>query len=158
MLHDIVIDTNVLMHAENPNEVRSESAAKLIRTLLSCRAKLCVDEGFAIEESRNRSLIAGEYLERLRAGGVGLAFIVHLARNGRVSEVSSKVEQSLARFLTRRVSDKRDRTFLRVAANAHDRLMTSHDFSDLPLGKRREIRSISGIRILDAAGTLSLLA
>src|SRR5438132_1342858 len=46
MLPDIVIDTNVLCHADNPYEPRCAASRMLVLRLLEVPAQLCVDEGF----------------------------------------------------------------------------------------------------------------
>jgi len=66
MLVDIVLDTNVLMHAENSQEARCEQSGNLLQAPKICTTKLCVDEGFDLNESRNRSQIGSEYLKHLR--------------------------------------------------------------------------------------------
>ena len=46
MIDDIVIDTNVLVHAQNPNEKRFVDTTNLIKIILDSNTSLCVDEGF----------------------------------------------------------------------------------------------------------------
>ena len=85
MLADIVIDTNVFLHAENEQEVRRESCQSLVALLREGNTLLCVDDGFnLLEESKNRSQIGREYIEHLRVGSVGYEIVRHLAQSGRL--------------------------------------------------------------------------
>src|SRR2546429_630081 len=61
MLPDIVIDTNVLGHPDTPTEPRYAASRALVLRLLEISTHLCVDEGFALDEARNRSFICAEY-------------------------------------------------------------------------------------------------
>ena len=63
MLTDIVIDTNVLMHASNPNSGRQSEAFALLQAILSKSTELCLDT-----DSQGRpgsSFIENEYAARL---------------------------------------------------------------------------------------------
>jgi hypothetical protein len=93
MLVDIVLDTNVLMHAENSQEARCEQSGNLLQALKICTTKLCVDEGFDLNESRNRSQIGSEYLKHLRPGAVGFELVAYLARTLRIKYVPRRVPQ-----------------------------------------------------------------
>jgi len=84
MISDVVIDTNVLVHADNPMEARSAASRSLLQGLLGVNTVLCVDEGYDPDEPRNRSRIGSEYRQNLRFGSLGLAVLVHLAGQGRI--------------------------------------------------------------------------
>ena len=61
MIDDIVVDTNVLAHAGNPDEARQQSSIDLVVALKAGKTSICVDAGFHLDESKNRSHIAVEY-------------------------------------------------------------------------------------------------
>lgn len=66
MITDVVVDTNVWVHASNPGEQRFEAALEFLEKLLySASILLCVDEGFSLDEASNRSLIGREYLDNI---------------------------------------------------------------------------------------------
>ena len=55
MLNDVVVDTNVLVHAQNPNEQRFEDSTNLVDTILNSNTDLCVDEGFNEKEAKTKA-------------------------------------------------------------------------------------------------------
>lgn len=71
MLEDLVIDTNVLMHANNSKEERQEDTIKFLKKLLASDTFICVDEGFDPDEAKNKSKIIGEYYQYLAVGSFG---------------------------------------------------------------------------------------
>lgn len=157
MLRDVVIDTNVLLHASNPTEIRRQYAHRFLVALQDTNTVVCVDEGFDLDERRNRSLIGQEYLEQLRFGMLGYAVVAHLARHGRVRGVSRAVGAATSKTINRLIRDKRDRTFVRVTCNTQERLLTSHDFDDFPNEKRRRLRDVIEVLVATAEDSLRQL-
>jgi len=151
MLHDLVLDTNVLVHASNPDCQFHAACGDLLTRLLEVATSLCVDDGFSLIEADNRSLIGHEYLQHLRFGMVGFAVVSHLAGTGRVRMVSKAVNASLSKRLNILIPVKRDRTFVKVAANSEERVLGSHDFADFSVGVRKELLGSAKVRILAAA-------
>lgn len=148
---DIVIDTNVLMHADDPRLGKyRETSIQLQKAMRGDIRDLCVDEGFHTDPNKNRSLIATEYFANLQPGTTGHTTLMFLAQEERIKIVGTKVEPSAARRL-RRIRTRRDRTFVRVALNSDDRLFVSHDFQDFPKIRRRELQATLGISIKTAA-------
>src|SRR6266849_4956196 len=96
MLPDIVIDTNVLCHADNPVEPRCAASRSLMSRLLDVPTQLCVDKGFALDRARNRSHICAEYLDMVVPGSVPYAVLTHLFASGRVREVDRRPDHSTA--------------------------------------------------------------
>src|SRR5689334_4111585 len=130
MPSDLVIDTNVLLHAENHAEQRQAAALELIQCLLASNIAICVDEGFDPDQARNRSAIAGEYLLRLRFGSIGLNLVSTLASTGRVRQLPRRPETAKARRINQLLRNTYDRAFLGVACNSQDKILVSHDFED----------------------------
>jgi hypothetical protein len=158
VLDDLVIDTNVLVHAQNPGERRFKDSVQFVESLLGCKAQLCVDPGFSAVESANRSLIGGEYLDKLRVGSIGYSALVMLIGAGRVREVPRAADRAANKKILQLVRKKRDRTFLSVAWGTSEKLLVSHDYEDFQEKKRAEIRKSIGVRMADAAGVCALLA
>ncbi len=150
MLSDLVIDTNVLVHAQNPSEQRCADARRLLTTLLDTTAVLCVDQGFACDEGQNRSHIGTEYLQNLRAGSLALQVIATLAGSGRVRQLGRRAPQATARQINQLIRNRVDRVFLSVAFNSTDRVLVSHDLEDFQLPKRDTIRRTLGVRVVEA--------
>jgi len=157
MLVDIVLDTNVLMHAHNPEELRHDTCRELVQEMTTCATHLCVDEGFDLKEANNRSIIGSEYIKHLGFGTVGHALIAHLAKSLRVKYVSPRVPQNVSKKILQQVRKGPDRTFLKVAFNSNDKTLACHDFNDVPEGVRIRLREAVGLRIVDSAGAVAAL-
>lgn len=151
MLADIVIDTNVFLHAVNNIEPRQQSCILMLNLLNDGTTQLCVDEGFSLEESKNRSHIGQEYITHLRAGSIGYALVGHLARSGRVSILPRRVPATVSRHITTQIRKGPDRTYVYVAYNSMGKTFASHDFNDIPTTVRTRIQRAIAVRIVDAA-------
>src|SRR4051812_34533316 len=106
------------MHADDARQAHQLEAQALLQDLLEGEAMLCVDDGFDIDESKNRSLIGGEYAERLTAAHTATAVIAALFSKGKVRFVSRTTPVPVKKTLEQTVRKKRDRTFLAVAYNS----------------------------------------
>jgi hypothetical protein len=150
MLDDIVVDTNVLMHADNPQEKRCAESRALVNDLTVGTTLLCMDEGFDIDQSHNRSAIGAEYLANVRFGSPSHAMIVKLALEARIRPLPRRAHRAAARRINQLVRKRTDRTFLNVAVNSRSSFFVSHDFKDFQKAKRRTIRKELGVRVVEA--------
>jgi len=159
MLADIVVDTNVFLHAENRQEPRREQAEGLLLALQNqtCTTLLCVDEGFDVNEANNRSHIGSEYLRHLRFGTLAYAVVVHLLGSQRTKQVPRGVPRNVSRRISQQGVVGADRTFIKVAYNSQDKTLACHDFDDVPEAVRARLRGSIGVRILAADGALAIL-
>jgi len=159
MLIDIVLDTNVLMHADDPRQPLMQMSRDLLSALQlpTCKTHLCVDEGFDLDEAKNRSQIGSEYLEHLDFGMLGLAVVAHLAGSLRVKQVSRAVPPHVSKKIYTQVPKGPDRTFLKVAFNAADKTLACHDFGDVPAPVRTRLQRAIGVHVLDATAALARL-
>jgi hypothetical protein len=157
MLVDIVLDTNVLMHADNDKEARCQMSRDLLAELQACATHLCVDEGFDLDEAKNRSQIYSEYLEHLRHGMLGFALVAHLARSHRVKIVSRGVPPHVSKKIYTQVSSGPDRTYVKVAFNSDGKTLACHDFGDVPGTVRTRLRKAIGVHVLDAGAALAAM-
>lgn len=153
MLQDIVIDTNVLVDANNPAVTRFGDAVAFLRKLVSpgVRTDLKVDPGFSQEEARNRSRIISEYLDHISFGSLGSSVLVALLSSGRVKSVSSMPEHRIKRQVNQIVRNKTDRYFLCVAISSDERVLVSHDYVDFQSRKRVHINRKFGVDVVEAA-------
>jgi predicted nucleic acid-binding protein len=158
VLADIVIDTNVLVHASSPTVAYQQAALLLLNALELGSTALCVDEGFDVVEARNRSLIGGEYYENLVTGMIGFAIVATLANTGRLSQVSKRVPTHVAARIRRLVPRKpRDRTFVHVAINAKEHILVSHDFDDFGPSVRSKLLSAVEVEVVTAYDAIPLI-
>lgn len=157
MLADVVVDTNVLLHADDPRQPYRFESQGLLDDLLAGKTLLCIDEGFDIDESKNRSLIGGEYFERLTITHAATAVLAELFATGQVRLVSRSVQQRVKKGIEQCVRNKRDRTFIAVAHNSEGKVLCSHDFEDLQRAKRKLLRARTGVEVLGAAEVRALV-
>jgi len=157
MLVDIVLDTNVLMHADNDKEPRCQMSRDLLTELQDCATHLCVDEGFNLDEAKNRSQIYSEYLGHLRHGTLGFALVAHLARSQRVRTVSRGVPPQVSKKIYTQGLSGPDRTYVKVAFNSDGKTLACHDFGDVPVTVRVRLRKTIGVHVLDAGAALAAL-
>jgi len=150
VLNEIVIDTNVLLHAGNSQEQRQEACIQLIAALHECDCHLCVDNGFSFEEAKNRSLIGSEYLKHLRFGSLGYEIVTHLAKTQRIKNVPTKVPQQTAKHIRMQITSLQDRTYVKVAFNSTGKTLISHDFGDISDGARERLKTSIEVSIVDA--------
>lgn len=156
MLDDIVVDTNVWAHADNPTELRQADAIELLTDLAAADTKICVDEGFSLVESENRSKIGSEYLAHLSGLPLASALIATLASSGRVAMVTTSVSDPVRRTINRLIRDPSDRVFAKVAHNASSGVLCSHDFAHYPPRVRKSLLTVQ-VRVLSAAQSAPLL-
>ncbi|HET7483993.1 MAG TPA: hypothetical protein VFJ64_01300 [Solirubrobacterales bacterium] len=158
MLADLVIDTNVFVHADNPAEKRYTAASALLNALVDGETEIGVDDGFDLDPSANKSLIGHEYLEKLTPLSAGFRVLAHLAQSGRTKFVSKKFDPATRKQINQIVRNKRDRTFLLVSTEMDDRVFCSHDFKDFQKRKRRDIKAKLGVSILEADEVLNAMS
>lgn len=157
MLDDIVIDTNVFVHGSNPHGQHFSDAGDFLARLLEVETKLCVDEGFDMEEASNRSLIGDEYLRHIRAGMLGYEVLARVFASRRLKVVASSASPAVRKSINRRVGNKRDRTFLFVTMNTDERVLVSHDYADFPQPLRRELADEFDLSVVPAVDCIGLL-
>ena len=137
VLEDIVIDTNVLMHANNPSSGRQQQAVELISAMLGASTALCLDAVFVGDLAQPKSsLIEHEYMENLGAPSIGSEFLIRMASTGRIVRLPRTVEEDARQWINRQIGNPRDRTFIRVTVNSSERVLVSHDFQDFPTDVR----------------------
>lgn len=156
-LTDVTVDTNVMMHACNPNEKRCASAIEFLQGLLAANTLLAVDEGFHVESSLNKSHIAAEYLEKFVPGSLAAAVVRSLAINNRILNVSIAIPYQKKSNLIQMVKNKRDRTFIQVCASSPGKSLVSHDFLDFPKKKRKDLGVVFQIQIVESSVATPLL-
>lgn len=150
-MDDLVIDTNVLVHTQNPECQYFSPAVDFVGKIISSNTYLCVDNGFDLDESRNRSLVCHEYLKHLVFGSPGYSLIVAAASNGRISEVDRRAPRAIAKKIDRLLpNNKHDRTFANIAFNSLCKYLITHDFTDFSEDCRQELDSELGVFVRTA--------
>jgi predicted nucleic acid-binding protein len=159
MIADIVIDTNVFVHANNPDNVdRQRESLTFLEAMCASATFLCVDEGFDyLEEAKNRSRIASEYLRHVRAGMYGHYLLQFLARSGRIAFVAGRVPKPISRKIQQKVPNRGDCMFVKVAHNSQGRALVSHDERDFSKRIRKVLKDELGVTCVEAHAATPLV-
>jgi hypothetical protein len=157
MLVDVVLDTNVLLHADNDIEPRQADAVELLTKLLGSDTAVAVDEGFDLDESKNRSLIGQEYLTKLTPLSFGYLALTELFSSGRFLMTKRSADATTRNRVNQLLRNRRDRTFLLVALNTHEQVFCSHDFRDFSTAKRNDIRRQLAVAVEEANVVVTML-
>lgn len=156
-MRDITVDTNVLMHSCNPGESRHAASAEFIQGLLASDVCVAIDDGFSVNETENRSLIGAEYLAKLVPGSLPFQALRQLALTGRMIAISARLDPHASKRLNRMISNRRDRTFVKVCANSSGKTLASHDFQDFTQVMRDQLRTTFSVRVLEACDCTPLM-
>ena len=147
----IVIDTNVLEHADNPTEKRQSHCKALLDYISGATGMiLYIDDGFDINEARNSSKIWSEYIERLPPGSAGHSFLLLLSGLQQIDTLSKVVSSSISKKIRQKVHDSSDIVFAKVTHNSPGKILVSHDFTHFSNASRKFLEDAIGIQIIDA--------
>jgi hypothetical protein len=160
MLADIVVDTNVFVHAHNPNHAFSNDSRELASALLAPgnATALRVDPGFDPVEANNRSRIVGEYLEKLVPGMIGYHLVQALAADGRVRPVDASKDKNVKAAVRKLVKDPSDRVFLLTTLMSVAKVLVTHDDHAFPDSVRSDCGQTWAVNVCEAPDSVLLLA
>ena len=91
-----------------------------------------------------------EYLTHLTPGDMGYELVRFLASNERVRVTTKEISHANAKTLNQSVRDKSDRVFVRVACNAAEKLLASHDTSAFSKRTCKLVYEALGVEIVTA--------
>lgn len=128
---DIVVDTNVLMHAENPASEQQHHAVLLLRHIDQSNTLLCLDES---------QRILGEYFEQLSNKSVAKGFLKKWLSSNQYVAVKLDLNPADRRWIGNNIGDALDRIFLKATCVSSNRDLVSHDFEDFSLRMRARIQ------------------
>ena len=154
MLSDLVVDTKVFVHASNPGQRHHSSSVEFLRELRNCGTVLRIDPTMR-GGRKAASLIMKEYAKHIRPTMMAYHVLCQLASTGRLVPVGGMPDLRTRRAVCRLVSNTRDRTFLLVSIVSGERTLTSHDYEDFPITKRKTIKARFST-IVEAADETSL--
>ena len=158
MLSDIVVDTNVWVHASNPSDGNFGASQAFLIALRASKTRLCVDRWVRNDAASADSLILAEYAaQRLPFGSLAADVLARLAQTNRLSAVSLRPPVGTRAQIRRRVANARDRTFLEVAFCSEDRTLTSHDWDHFSESTRSWMRAALLTMIIEATEATALV-
>ena len=150
-MDDVVVDTNILAHSGNPSNASFDAARHFLLDLLRSSTAWCMDPGFSLIESQNRSRILSEYLATVPPTDLGLQVLARLAATGRITIVDRPTRSVRGQIRRLVPGNPGDRVFVEVAYGSTDHVLVSHDESDFHPECRAQLRERLGVIVLDAA-------
>lgn len=157
-MRDIVVDTNVFVHAQDRTSEYFVSAAQFVAALLGGETRLCLDKEFDFDNpGQPGSLIGAEYGKHLQPQSYGHVALAVLLATGRFRAIGTKVSDAARKWSDEEIKKKRDRTFFRVAALSAEKTLVSHDKDDFPAAVRRAAQKKFSVNICEAKAAKGLL-
>jgi hypothetical protein len=158
-LQDLIVDTNVYVHANNSGNAYQAASITFLETLLRSTTALCMDDKFDYPEAQNRSIIGHEFYQHVRPGMLGYTVVVTLASNGRLKLLSPMLYRGIRDKVRRSVpNNAADRQFIAVTYNSIQKVFASHDFADMPQSIRDLLHNEIGVRIVIASDAIDMLS
>ena len=152
---DMVVDTNVWMHASNPEVDTFKAALDFVVVLLRSSTVLCFDIGASLNEAGNRSRILSEYRAQVKGTGVGTKILEALLQSERWVNVSDKVTDAERKVINQYVHDVSDRVFARVATNSESHSLISHDTRAFHKECKTQLRKKCGVQVSSCSEVLA---
>jgi len=151
-INDIVVDTNVFMHANNDKIKFCKSSKEFIGYLSNCNILLCLDDGFDPVQSKNQSHIAHEYFTHIRHGEFAYGILLKILSSKNYKIIKKSQYKKYKKLVNQCIRNTFDRIFICIAIVSDSKLFISNDFEDLDLQKRKYLeKSIKNLRILSSA-------
>lgn len=153
MLKDLVVDTNVLGHANNPGVSMSAISRQLLARLLTVATTIGVDPGISWPATSSTSRLWCEYRDTgvFRYGSVAFHFMAAMLRARRVHEIPpAKIR---AHDLRGMVAPGRDSLVVKIAVATREKIVITHD----PGFDTKKLQSRHNVRVRDAASCLPML-
>lgn len=147
---DIVVDTNVLVHAANAANEHYDASVALLRAVIDSDTQLCFELGAAAVEAANRSRILSEYWEYVPSSSFPAIVLATLLQRGQWHCVVHQVPDGVRRCINQHVFDPTDRIFARVAHNSIEHVLVTHDGAAFPPGSCDVLRRHCGLTVLPA--------
>ncbi|WP_137769518.1 hypothetical protein [Brachybacterium sp. SGAir0954] len=145
---DIVIDTNVLSHADNPASPLQANASELLGWMRDSAVKWVLDDNGKSQPDPHTSLLFAEYRETLPPGGVGLQLLIFCLANGRVV-FANRPDDALRKEIRKLIpKNRKDQVVLGAAAGSRDRLLASNDYADFTSVVRKVLHKKHSIDVV----------
>lgn len=151
-MDEVVIDTNVLVHASNGGDVHYQPSVAFLEDFVAGGAAMLIDEGYDEEPTKNESRIYREYHQFLKPGMYGFYVLAALGNFGRIVERPQYPDLITKAEISALVHDSGDRVFLGVSAGSSSRVLISHDQVDMPLSLRPRLKGKIGVCVVPASG------
>jgi len=145
-LTDVVIDTNIFVHAGNPDVEHFDGATKFLKEVLDSETVICVDKN----KNEYPGKILYEYRDKIRGQHFGSNVFSKLLQQGRFVNVERKIplrEKKILLGLINKRGSQTDKIFVIVAYNSGEKILVSHDFGDFSRDTRGKLKKYLGVEV-----------
>jgi hypothetical protein len=145
---DVVLDTNVLSHADNPGSSYQASARNVLDWMRSCEAYWVLDDNGKRQPDPHTSQLFLEYKQTLPPMGASIQLFAACLARGRVwfaPRPGQSVRDNIRQLVPR---NKKDQVILGAAAGSRDKVLISNDESDFSNSVRKKALSRLNVTIL----------
>lgn len=135
-LSEIVVDTNVFVHAYNPSNQYNQNSIEVLNAILNSSVSLCVDGDYDSGGAGNRSRLGNEYNEHITPGQLGYAVLLTVLDQQRLKSIPVTDVNLHKKHFRQMVSNTSDVIVLSTAMCSADKFLISNDYTDFTQRKR----------------------
>lgn len=147
---DVVIDTNVLSHADNEAMAERLASVAVLQWMSAGEQKWVVDDQGRVQPDPMTSVLISEYMTTLAPQSYGRAVFIQCMQTQRLA-FAPRPDRQTRELIQRLVPrNPKDRAVLGAAAGSTDRVLVSNDLSDFTDEVRDEADVALGVLILTA--------
>jgi hypothetical protein len=146
--NDVVLDTNVLGHADNAASPQQESSLAILNWVRASSVTWMLDDQGKSAPDPKTSLLFQEYKRTLAPQGASIALFIQCLAFGRVSfapRPGEAIRNTIRKLVPR---NKNDCAVLGAAHGTVDKVLISNDLADFPQDVRRSVGKKLGVQIL----------
>lgn len=155
-LVDIVVDTNILSHANNNNVDMQLSSLAILQWLLENELKLVLDNTGKGAPNPNTSVLYAEYMNTLPPQSPAITLLTHCLSSGRVyfaPRPSKDIQDKIRRLVPK---NKKDCAVLGAAFGSSSRQLVSNDLNDFTQSVRKDSKKSLEVDIRTASEFVDL--
>lgn len=145
---DLVLDTNVLSHADNPASSSQQSALEVIEWMRDSTVFWILDDNGKNQPDPFTSQLYAEYTQTLSPMGASLQLFIACLAGGRI-RFAPRPGEALRNNVRKLVpKNKKDQVILGATAGTEDKVLVSNDEDDFHTAARKDIHKKLAVTIL----------
>lgn len=147
---DVVLDTNVLSHADNPGSSYQASARYVLDWVRTSEVLWVLDDNGKSQPDPHTSQLFLEYKQTLPPMGASIQLFAFCLAGGRV-RFAPRPDQAIRDNIRRLVPrNRKDQVILGAATGSTDKVLVSNDESDFSAAVRKKAQRQLSVKILKA--------
>ena len=147
---DVVLDTNVLSHADNAGSAHQATALTVLAWVRDSSVAWVLDDQGKAAPDPKTSLLYSEYHNTLAPQGLALALFTFLLQAERVRFAARPGQDVQKKLQTLVPRNKCDRAVLGAAHGTVDQVLVTNDYDDFPSAIRGAVKKQLGVEVIDS--------